>query len=194
MNFSLEETLTILAVVPTVGGVLILSMCLYFQIFKPNRDKFWGCFITGSLLMASGLICGIGLADGGIIAGTFLVSGLVWLFQCAIFLSCTGYQDSYHNAQRITNMLGNVTTQLVVSNKDKENLAGVYATWDRENSTAEDFRYEIMVVKEKDTYLNTMRKEQHYTIKYVEENFKTIEECKAYVEKLDFTPTKVKKL
>lgn len=171
----------------TVLGFIIYALGGYFVFFKPSREKFWGCFIIGSMMMGTGLVCSLYAKNVSLIVGIYLFSAIAWLIMSTIFSSCTSFISSYNTKEEVLTFLSG--NPLKISTEDV--FEGVYVSWDQYYSEAGEFKYKITKVEKVDTYLNSFRKEQHYTYKNLERGFNSIEDCKDYFNNINNTPFKL---
>lgn len=172
---------------PTVIGFLIYALGGYFIFFKPSKEKFWGCFIIGSALMGTGLICSLYTKDQGLLLGLYLTSAFVWLIMSVLFNIGTSFLEGYYTKEEMLDWLNGNPEKL----SNELTFEGVYASWDQYHSKSSSFKYKITKVEKVDTYLNGFRKQQHYTYKNLERDFSSIEECKEYLNNINGTPVKL---
>lgn len=180
-----------LGLLPTVLGFIVLSTCFYYMFFNHSREKFWGCFIAGSFLMGSGLVCGITLTEDlkGYSILAFGLSAVAWIVHGLIFLGCTGYLDKFKTAEEIFNTLdGEVVCLSPTGDND---ITGYYACWDSYYSQGSNFRFRLVEIYKVNTYMNKFKKEQHYARRHIERKLKSVEECKEYLGKFKNTPVKL---
>lgn len=167
-----------ISVFPTMLGYVILVGSSYFMLIKPNKQKFWGFFTIGSLMMSSGMIVAYSSASHGVeIGSSILVSGIVWCFHVMIFFTANKLQEYYKTAYQLGLNAKDVSDIIVISDEQF-----FIVKHDAFNSKPNYFRYKLLAVQKVDTYLNKWRGEQHYVQELIENDFESVNDCKTYIE------------
>lgn len=167
-------------------GVLFYLSTIWMVVLG-KRKWMLGCFTSGSLLMSVGLVIALGTIPFEDAVLPYIMCAFTWMVFGAIILSTNEFSSNFSTESDIRNLLdGGINLE------EGTDLVGFWQCWDKTlRYDGGKFKYALIEIYEVNTFLNTIRGEQHYGYRYLTESVESAEEIQEYYNKFKGTAIKL---